>query len=208
LFTTIDAGALWATVKQALDLWIHLQGEPPTQILNQSNNQVAVTNNKGTVLQINASALNLVLNEKSTTAVQAFIADILSKDGFDTCQIIPGKGSVIAPIKKADAAYFKNVSSERILLDHTTIISVTVISPSFEGANKWRVSDGDGSFAVALLDEVFMLDIAQGRRFGMGDILVVDMRIVQTLIAGKIKLERTVTKVHQHITKAEQLTLL
>lgn len=68
----------------------------------------------------------------------------------------------------------------------------------FKEDNKWRVHDGQYPFHAALEDEEFLAKINAGERFGKGDVLVVDLRQVQTIDNGQLKTEYSIVKVHEH----------
>lgn len=73
--------------------------------------------------------------------------------------------------------------------------------------NKWRFSDGASTFSAAILDGDFLAAVDRGERFGKGDVLEVQMRVVQSRQGMKISVERTVEKVIRHIHPHEQIGL-
>ncbi|SAK99384.1 hypothetical protein AWB76_07708 [Caballeronia temeraria] len=77
----------------------------------------------------------------------------------------------------------------------------------FKDGNKWRVHDGQYPFFAALDDEEFLTKVNDGERFGKGDVLVVDLRQIQTIEAGALKTEYQIVKVHEHRAPLQQTLL-
>ena len=73
--------------------------------------------------------------------------------------------------------------------------------------NKWRFYDGQTSFNAAVEDKGFIERVNSGERFGKGDVLVVELYIVQSESKGRLKTERVVKKVKEHKVVGEQSTL-
>ncbi|WP_250507594.1 hypothetical protein [Caballeronia sp. GAFFF3] len=62
-------------------------------------------------------------------------------------------------------------------------------------------------FFAALDDEVFLSKVNSGERFGKGDVLVVDLRQIQSIEAGALKNEYRIIKVHEHRAPLQQALL-
>ncbi len=89
----------------------------------------------------------------------------------------------------------ETVISENTLKD----VSLFIESPNFKEGNKWRFNDGEHSFNAIISDVIFIDKINNGESFSKDDRLVVSMIIKQSNIDEKIKTERTITSVEQHI---------
>lgn len=85
-----------------------------------------------------------------------------------------------------------------VVSDAVTRKVLLLESVVFKEDNKWRVHDGQYPFHAALEDEEFLAKINNGERFGKGDVLVVDLRQVQTIDNGQLKTDYSIVKVHEH----------
>ncbi len=207
VFTALTPDQLWEVVKGAFKLWKHLKGSPPSHVVNNGNT-CEVTNNNGQIIQIRTDSLNLVFNEKAAEPVSKFVKLAMEEDGYEKLEISSRDGGVITTVSKQEAQGFESVTPSLILSDNTFRMIVHVVGPVFQDGNKWRFSDGERSFNAAMLDGNFLMAVNSGERFGKGDILDVDMRAVQTGAGLKTSLERSILKVHRHLSPQEQTQLI
>lgn len=206
IFSGLSAGHLWEVVKGAFDLWKHLKGQPPAAV-SHTGQACTVTNNSGQVIQVRTDSLNLVFNEKSSEAVGRFVRAALGNDGYEGVEINADSGATIASATREQAHCFANVGKQGVLSDNTLRMIVHVVAPVFQDGNKWRLSDGERSFNAAMLDGDFLMLVNQGARFGKGDVLDVDMRVIQHASGIKTSSERSILKVHRHLSPQEQSAL-
>jgi hypothetical protein len=207
IFTALSPDQLWSVIQDAFNLWKFLKEFPPKEVQNNGNT-CKVTNNYGEILQVQAESVNLVFNEKASNASTKFINNGLRPEGFEGLEIIGNNGSNILTISKQEASCFKKLTSMHTISDNTNRMIVYIITAAFQDDNKWRLSDGERSFSAALLDSDFLTRINNGERFGKGDILDVDMRVLQNLDGTKTIIERSILKVHRHLTPQDQPQLL
>ncbi len=207
VFTALSAQELWTVVKGAFDLWKHLKGQPPAAVTNNGNT-CTVTNNSGQIIQIRTDAVNLVFNDKAAEPVSRFVKLAMQEDGYEKLEISADADVVIAEVDKYEAQGFESVSRQITLSDNTSRMVVNIVGPVFQDGNKWRFSDGERTFNALMLDGDFLVAVNKGERFGKGDILDVDLRAVQTGAGMKTSIERSILKVHRHLTPQEQVSLL
>jgi len=168
-----------------------------------------VTNNTGQIFQVRTDSLNLVFNDKASEPVARFVKLAIAEDGYEKLEISSTEsGVVIADVDRQEAVGFESVGRTVVLSDNTARMIVHIISPVFQDGNKWRFNDGERSFNASLLDGDFLIKINKGERFGKGDILDVDMRAVQAGTGMKTSIERSILKVHRHLTPQEQASLI
>ena len=208
IFTALTPEQLWSIVKDAFAVWKHLKGQPPREVTHNSGQQVSVTNNSGNIIQVQTPALTLVLSERGTTPVGKFVREALGRDGINKLQIQDDDETPIVEVDRSEAAYFVPVAAETIVSDNTNRMLVSLVSPVFQDGNKWRFNDGSYTFSAAILDDAFISSVNAGERFGKGDVLDVDMQIVQQRSGLKVSVERRVLKVYEHLTPHEQLKIL
>jgi len=99
--------------------------------------------------------------------------------------------------------------ADEILTVNTIKTVVTIEAAAFKENVKWKVKIGEqNSVFVSIEDQEFLEKINNGTElFGKGDVLYVDMESTQILSMGKINVQYTIKKVHEHKRSAEQLSL-
>lgn len=129
---------------------------------------------------------------------------------------------VLSPLEREGITDFGVVMNERVVLDvhddeiasfsatsidaapeivsDTTAekIMLQIESLTFKDGNKWRVHDGVAAFHASIEDAEFLAKIDAGERFGKGDVLLVDLRKVQSIQNGKLVTESIIVKVWEH----------
>ncbi len=81
------------------------------------------------------------------------------------------------------------------IVSDTVMRKMLVLKSALKNGNKCRVYDGQFTYFVALVDESFLEKINNGERFGKGDVLVVDLRQIQTFEGDVLKSESRIIKV-------------
>ena len=208
IFSAFTAEHLTTVLKEAFELWKHLKGAPPAAV-TQSGQSVSVTNNAGQIIQVQTDTLNLVFSEKGADSVGRFVKDAISQTGITGVEIA-SKGEAVAQVGQNEADYFVPVAKESPVSETVVTMALILVAPVFQDGNKWRFCDGSGStsFSAAIEDEAFIARVNNGERFGKGDVLTVEMRIVQTRTANRISIERVVQRVVEHRESAQQQPLL
>lgn len=110
-------------------------------------------------------------------------------------------GQTQAVVSKEEAAYFAMAASDADVVSDTTSerTLLQIESAVFKDGNKWRFSDGSNPFFAEITDEIFLARIDSGvERFGKGDVLIVDLRRVQSITDTGLKSEYLVVHVHEH----------
>lgn len=208
IFAALSQEQLWDVVKGAFELWKILKGDPPKSIENNGN-FCNVTNNSGQIIQIRTESLNLVFNEKAADAVTRFVANGLEPKGFENLQISYGEDQAkVLSVNKHDSKSFKRITREQIISDNTNKMIVQIVTAVFQDGNKWRFSDGERPFSAIIEDQHFLDRVNSGERFGKGDLLEVDMNVIQKNDGIKTTIERSIVLVHRHITPSEQGSFL
>jgi len=123
----------------------------------------------------------------------------LETDGIDRFYAGPREQAEVG-IDAAELAWFAPTGeTEDIVTDATSRKMLLVESAVFKDGNKWRLSDGSLTFHASLDDVEFNARIDGGQeRFGKGDVLIVDLRIVQTVANGELHNRYSVERVVEH----------
>ncbi|WP_250435325.1 hypothetical protein [Caballeronia sp. ATUFL_F2_KS9A] len=158
-------------------------------------------------VEVEANVVRLWRN----TAVRSSLSKTLSpleREGISNFGIVRGEKVelIIEDDELASFASSDNDSGE-VVSDFVARKVLLVESVVFKDGNKWRVHDGQYPFFAALDDEVFLSKVNSGERFGKGDVLVVDLRQIQSIEAGALKNEYRIIKVHEHRAPLQQALL-
>lgn len=208
IFSMMPVEHLLEVVKEAFELWKHLKGKPPTQVA-YGPQAVTVENNNGEIIQIQTQSLHLVMNEKAAAAVERFVNQALSAPGMETISLQAGNQKVpLAWADRSEASYFVPVAPSESITDTTTTMGLVIESPSFKDGNKWKVWDGAQSTLMEMKDEEFIHHVNSGARFGKGDTLIAEVRLVQKRLGTKLEAERTIVRVLEHKPGPTQQSLL
>lgn len=125
----------------------------------------------------------------------------LERDGVDYFAVVEANGTQATVITSDELGLFVAAAAQADVVSDTVAerVLLQVESAVFRDGNKWRLSDGGQPFHAEIADPVFLASIDAGdARFGKGDMLLADVRQVQTLTDNGLKAERYVVKVHEH----------
>jgi len=128
------------------------------------------------------------------------IVSPLAMEGVDifSCHM---EGHAPGVVLKADLSAFALSANQEDIASDILLPNVLleIEAPVFKEGNKWRFHDGTHSFHAEVCDDAFMQQIELGgERFGKHDILIVDLRRVQTITDNGLKQSYHVLKVHEH----------
>lgn len=130
----------------------------------------------------------------------------LERDGIDFFAV--GKDGVTSSVvTKAEAPFFELAATEADVVSDSiaTKVLLQIESAAFKEDNKWRFSDGGTPFFAEIADQEFLQRINAGvERFGKRDVLVADLRRVQSVTDNGLKIEHTIVKVHEHKEPLQQ----
>lgn len=201
-----DIDTLVTAIKQSLDLFVFLKGEKPSKVEHRDDRSVTVTNNSGHITQVNIESLAVTLDEKAGNAAAVFIREALGKTGVDQIEIASHINHVVRATS-GEAQFFHPIECEAPVSEYTLQMGLTIQEPSFKDGHghKWTMWDGDASLQYLMDDTDFIARIDGGERFGKGDMLLCDVHVVQTRTAAKLKIQRTIIRVHDHKPSAEQI---
>jgi hypothetical protein len=165
-----------------------------------NSGDIVITLEDGDILTVTSSSLTLASNPAYRTALHRMVQPLASEDGINQLTLTGGnqRGSVAT----ADLGAFE-VPPARVedRIESSSEAVLQVESVVFTAGKQWRFSDGSATFSALVEDPNFTLAVEQGLiRFAHNDLLRVDLRTTQTRdAAGKLRTERVVTRVRQHI---------
>lgn len=179
-----------------------LDGRRPTAIRTESDRVVFEVE---TTEVLESYTVDLVAaklyQERTVRQSLAKVIKPLERDGVDYFAVIDASETLVTVITSAEVAAFTSAAAQPDVVSDTTTerVLLQIESAVFRDGNKWRLSDGGQAFHAEITDPVFLERVNAGdARFGKGDMLVADVRQVQTVTDNGLKADRYVVKVHDH----------
>ena len=184
-----------------------LKGRRPSDIRFEGNKTIFELRTETTVETMEADLVTGRLYKARVVRQQlAKVLAPLAREGIDT--FFSGEnGSVFPLVTKAQLSYFDIAASEADVVSDSILRSILlqIESAVFKDGNKWRFHDGSSAFHAEIEDVDFLNRVESGaERFGKGDILVVDLRRVQTVTDAGLRTDSSVVRVVEHRAPLQQ----
>ncbi|MGE4239113.1 hypothetical protein [Ramlibacter sp.] len=194
-------GLLGAAGKGLIDVIKWLRGRRPTSIRITGDTTVFELRGSESVETFEVDLITGRLYQSRIVRQSlAKVVKPLEREGIDL--FATGRGGVTeAVVTKEEARFFELAAGSPDVVSDTLTENVLlqIESAVFKEDNKWRFHDGAVSFFAEIADRDFLERIASGQeRFGKGDVLIVDLRRVQSITDNGLKLEHIVSKVREH----------
>ena len=193
---TIAVG-LFALVK-----W--LRGRSPNvEQINEGMYRLTLEN--GETYDIPAELLRMYQDAGVRAALEGTVRPV-KEEGIETFEIREND-EVVVEISEGDVEYFDSPRSQELILDETRRHAFSIVSLAFKEGNKWRLTDGQSTFSVSMMDASFQGRVDNNQlAFAKGDVLICDMRTVQWQTHQCLKTEYEIVAVSKHLP-ARQLSL-
>lgn len=190
-----------------IQLLLKLGGRKPVRI-EQKGEIARVWINQTETVEVERNVIRLYRNSVVRTSLEKVVSP-LERDGIDDFGVVMNGQKVLdihaedvpsfnAGITDADAEVVSDITARKLL---------QIESLTFKDGNKWRMSDGNATYHVAIEDKEFLAKIDAGERFGKGDVLLVDLRQVQSIEGAKLVTESIIVKVIEHRQPLQQSLL-
>ena len=178
-----------------------LKGRKPTSVTKHGDMEIFEIR---TLQELETFEVDLVTGRLyRSRVVRQSLAKVLKpleRDGIDV--FATGLDGITQNVvTKEELACFVDAAQEADIVSDTTSEGalLQVESAVFKDGNKWRFHDGATAFFAEITDREFLDRVEAGsERFGKGDVLVVDLRRVQTITDNGLKLDYKVERVRQH----------
>ena len=178
-----------------------LNGRKPTAIVQVGDTEVFEIRTSESVETFEVDLLTgRLYRSRIVKQSLAKVLKPLEKDGIDvfasgldgvTQNVVTAQEFASFLVAAQEADVVSDITSERVLLQ--------VESAVFKDGNKWRLSDGSSTFHASIADTEFIQRVESGgERFGKGDLLVVNLRRIQSITDSGLKTEAIVEKVIEH----------
>jgi hypothetical protein len=173
-----------------------LNGRRPHRIEQAAEvSQVWITESE--LIEVDTRIVRLWLSRSVRASLQKVLSP-LEREGITSFGVVTAD-AVELDIEEAELAVFAMSGDEgEVVSDATTRKILLLESVMFKDGNKWRVHDGQSAFSAAMDDHEFLAKVDAGERFRKGDVLVVDLRHIQTIVGDALRTEFRIVKVHEH----------
>lgn len=174
-----------------------LKGRRPYEIIQRGEvAEVLITESER--IEVDARVIKLWRSRTVRTSLEKTLSPLLN-EGISDFGIVYND-AVTLELHDDDLPSFSSSAptEAEVVSDAVTKKVLLLESVVFKDDNKWRVHDGQYPFHAAIEDPEFIVKINNGERFGKGDVLIVDLRQVQTIDNGQLKTEYSIVKVHEH----------
>lgn len=193
-----------------IKLIIESHGHKPEAVTNENNVVKFSFREEGTLRDISVpqEVATLFLNDMVRLGVARVVAPV-SEPGVSSLAIELG-GHTTSVASHAQAEYFENLNywEDEVVIDEKPQIRLLAIAAlSFKEGNKWRLSDGENTINVTIVDKYFMNNVDKGMPFSKNDLLKVELHIKTRYGVHGLKTEYIVTKVIDIIRSPTQLWL-
>lgn len=194
-------GLVGAAGKGLIDLIKWLAGRKPSRISTIGNAMVFEIRTEEMVETFEVDLVaGRLYQSRIVRQSLAKVVKPLEREGVDyfACGM---DGKTESVVTKDEIGYFEMAAGGADVVSDTLSESVLlqIESAVFKEDNKWRFHDGATPFFAEIVDAAFLARIDTGdERFGKGDVLLVDLRRIQSITDNGLKLEYVVEKVHEH----------
>lgn len=175
-----------------------LKGRRPMQI--QQHGKVATVHVSETeTIEIDSRVVKLYRSDIVRSSLEKVFSP-LEREGITDFGVLMHE-RVVLEVHDDELGALSAVTTDtaaEIVSDCTSHKMLQIESMTFKDGNTWRVHDGVTTFHASINDRAFLKKIDAGERFGKGDVLLVDLRQVQSIDRGRLNNESTIVKVLEH----------
>ncbi|WP_244113660.1 hypothetical protein [Burkholderia cepacia] len=148
-------------------------------------------------IEVERNVVRLYRNKSVRVSLEKVFSP-LEQEGITDFGVVIDE-AVVLDVKDTEVACFNSTDAEEEIVSDTTSRKMLQIeSLTFKDGNKWRVHDGISNFYASIEDQEFLNKIDSGERFGKGDVLIVDLRQVQSVVGARLVIESSIVKVLEH----------
>ena len=190
-----------------IQLLLRLGGRKPVRI-EQKGEIASVWINQTETVEVEYNVIRLYRNSVVRASLEKVVSP-LERDGIEDFGVVMD-GRKVLDIHARDVSSFNAGITEanaEVVSDVTARKLLQIESLTFKDGNKWRVSDGNATYHVAIQDKEFLAKIDAGQRFRKGDVLMVDLRQVQSIDGAKLVTASIIVKVIEHRQPLQQSLL-
>lgn len=192
-------------------LYRFLSGRRPSKIAKAKEGKF-ILEVDGKTIEVPLEVMRLYQDFTVNKAFNEFMS-VMDNDRINKITFRGDDGSVKDPsltLTTADKDIFKiDEPKPTTVVDETRKMALSIRSLTFQEGNKWRLFDGQNTITATIDDNDFVARVDLNlERFAKGDVLVCDVRTVQTQGRDGLRTEHTVMRVLEHKPAPTQATLI
>lgn len=182
------------------------KGKKPEKIEKNQDRTYTLTIENVTYT-IPENLFKLYSSRPTRTALEKVISPV-SKEGISKFSVKDGDQETVS-VEKNEQEYFAVPEPEDTqIIDEIREGAYSIISLAFKEDNKWRLSDGQTTYSVAVKDEEFLKQVENNEiSFAKNDVLICEIHIRQWQTAQGLKTEYDLEKVKKHLPAFQQMKL-
>lgn len=194
-------GLVGGTAKGLISLTKFLQGRKPSKTELRQDEVAYIVETQEAIEEFTVDLGTHHLYQSRTVRQSLYkVLRPLATPGID--YFATGAAGVTEQVVIAEElSWFERAAESADIVSDTVSQSVLlqIESAVFKDSNKWRFHDGSSAFFAEIADPDFLARVNEGvERFGKADVLVVDLRRIQSISDSGLKLEYQIVKVHEH----------
>jgi hypothetical protein len=181
-----------------------LKGRRPVKI-EQKGDVATVWMTQTETIEVERDVIRLYRNSVVRTSLEKVVSP-LEREGITDFGVVVN-GQVVLDVHDDEVTSFSAAVSDvdaEVVSDTITRKMLQIEYLAFKDGNKWRVHDGTATYHASIEDKEFLANIDAGERFGKGDVLVVELRQVQSIVNAKLVNESIIVKVLEHRLSLQQ----
>ncbi len=192
-------------------LYRWLRGRSPERVVTLPNNEFRFELD-GLSITVPFEVMRLYRERAVNQAVGELLTTLRGDAIREISFFEEGRAPTDAPaetLTQADRASFSLAAPAPVVVtDASSRLALSIRSLAFQEGNKWRLFDGQNTITATIADEDFLNRVDLNLiRFAKDDILLCEVRTVQTQGTEGLKTEHTVLKVHEHKAAPAQIPL-
>jgi hypothetical protein len=199
-----------AAVGGLFGLYRWLDGKKPTSIAKASGSTFSLEVD-GKILLVPLETMRLYQDIAVNKAVSELLTSV-EGDNVDKIEFRPEGFLRISPslvLTKADRRLATlEGPPPSVVVDDTRRVALSIRSLAFQEGNKWRLFDGQ-NVITATIEDLDFIDRVDNNllRFAKGDVLICEVRTVQTQARDGLRTEHSVLRVIEHRPAPTQIPL-
>ncbi len=160
------------------------------------------------IISVSNSVFQLFSNLNIRNSIEQFIAKPLQTSGIESVEFKVNDYNPFKIVEYESNVYIAPILEDLFLSESTEIVTLQIVSVSFQESNKWRFTDGAASFYASVKDKAFIHRVQiNDENFAKDDILKVKLKKLQYETFEGIKTEYEILQVLEHRRPGQQLKL-
>lgn len=193
-----------------IQLYRWLGGKRPGKIVREKDGFFQVEL-EGRSIRVPFEVLRLYQELAVSRAISELLTTVEGEsiDRIDFRQEGASKDAPLETLTRADRVSFTiQEPAPETVVDDARRLALSIRSLAFQEGNKWRLFDGQNVITATIEDREFIERVDQNLiRFAKGDVLICEVRTVQTQSRDGLKTEHTVLRVLEHKPAPSQIYL-